>query len=36
MRTAGRWSADAYIKYNIDSDGKGAKTWPLYGSPKIR
>lgn len=32
---AGGWTGDAYIRYNIDSDGK-TKTWRLHGSPKIR
>ncbi|SCL50572.1 hypothetical protein GA0070606_1656 [Micromonospora citrea] len=29
------WSADGYVKYNIDGDGKGDFTWSLTGSPEI-
>lgn len=32
---SGGWTADATVSYDIDRDGKGAKTWPLTGSPQI-
>lgn len=31
----GGWTADGYVAYNLDDDGKGGKKWSLHGSPQI-
>ncbi|ATW47671.1 hypothetical protein CGZ69_06665 [Streptomyces peucetius subsp. caesius ATCC 27952] len=33
--SAGGWTADGKVTYNIQSDGAGDKTWDLGGSPSI-
>ena len=31
--TAGHWSTDAYLTYDIDGEGEGTYTWNLAGTP---
>lgn len=33
--SAGRWTADGTVHYDVADDGKGAYTWQLTGSPAI-
>ncbi|MGZ0148697.1 hypothetical protein ACXJJ3_16610 [Kribbella sp. WER1] len=33
--SAGGWSADGFLQYDVTDDGRSGYTWELYGSPLI-